>query len=75
MDCLCEFIYTLPKEYQEKKNVLVEVWDGMEWNGMLCEAYYSLNNCLLVALCVKCVQLGVMDKKTYMDIPCCYVKV
>ena len=57
VDDVCEFIYMIPKEYEEEeKNVLVEVL-----NGTLCEACYSLNNWLLVALCVKCVHLGVMD--------------
>ena len=64
-----EFSYTLPKEYKEK-NVLVEVR-----NGTLREACYSLNNSLLVALSVKSGQLRVMDKKTHVGIPCCYVKV
>ena len=64
-----EFSYTLPKEYKEK-NVLVEVR-----NGTLREACYSLNNSLLVALSVKSGQLRVMDKKTHVGIPCCYVKI
>ena len=66
---MSECSYTLPKEYEEK-NVLVEVR-----NGTLREACYSLNNSLLVALSVKSGQLRVMDKKTHVGIPCCYVKV
>ena len=66
---MSEFSYTLPKEYKEK-NVLVEVR-----NGTLREACYSLNNSLLVTLSVKSRQLRVMDKKTHVGIPCCYVKV
>ena len=66
---MSEFSYTLPKEYKDK-NVLVEVR-----NGTLREACYSLNNSLLVALSMKSGQLRVMDKKTHVGIPCCYVKV